>query len=143
MRLAATFPDTRWTIGSWPRRKYWQRSPARIPAGIARGQRLRLEGEGEAGRSGGGKGDLYVVFDIADDPLYERDGFDLHRRMDVPWPLLVLGGDPIPPSSSGLESLLHPGELLCDRLAADGSCGIYPSRPLICRTHGFLHLSGR
>jgi len=45
------------------------------------------------------------------------------------------------PSNSGLESLLHPGELLCDHLAGDGSCGIYASRPLICRTHGFLHLS--
>jgi len=65
----------------------------RIPAGIDRGQRLRLEGEGEAGLSGGGKGDLYVVFDIAEDPLYERDGFDLHRRLEVTWPLLVLGGD--------------------------------------------------
>ena len=65
----------------------------KIPAGIDRGQRLRLEGEGESGRSGGGPGDLYVVFDIEKDPLYERDGFDLHRVLEVPWPLLVLGGD--------------------------------------------------
>lgn len=42
---------------------------------------------------------------------------------------------------SALRSLLHPDEPLCDRLAADGSCRIYPVRPLICRTHGFLHLS--
>ncbi len=65
----------------------------RIPAGIDRGQRLRLEGEGEAGRNGGGNGDLFVVFDIEADPLYERDGFDLHRRLEVPWPLMVLGGE--------------------------------------------------
>ena len=65
----------------------------KIPAGIDRGQRLRLEGEGEAGRSGGASGDLYVVFDIENDPIYERDGLDLHRRLEVPWPLLVLGGE--------------------------------------------------
>jgi len=65
----------------------------RIPAGVDRGQRLRLEGEGEAGRAGGGPGDLFIVFDIEQDPLYERDGFDLHRRFEVPWPMLVLGGE--------------------------------------------------
>ena len=63
----------------------------KIPAGIDRGQRLRLSGEGESGR--GGKGDLYIVFDIQDDPIYEREGIDLHRRLEVPWPLLVLGGE--------------------------------------------------
>nr|WP_320132776.1 molecular chaperone DnaJ [uncultured Holophaga sp.] len=65
----------------------------RIPAGIDRGQRLRLSGEGEAGRNGGGKGDLYVVFDVAPDSVYERDGADLHRTFEIPWPLLVLGGE--------------------------------------------------
>jgi molecular chaperone DnaJ len=65
----------------------------KIPAGIDRGQRLRLEGEGEAGRSNGASGDLYVVFDIENDPIYEREGFDLHRKLEVPWPLLVLGGE--------------------------------------------------
>jgi len=65
----------------------------RIPAGIDRGQRLRLQGEGEAGVGGGGTGDLFVVFDIEDDSLFERDGFDLHRKLEVPWPLLVLGGE--------------------------------------------------
>ncbi|WP_005033094.1 molecular chaperone DnaJ [Holophaga foetida] len=65
----------------------------KIPAGIDRGQRLRLNGEGESGRNGGGRGDLYVVFDVAGDPLYERDGFDLHRTFEVPWPILTLGGN--------------------------------------------------
>ena len=64
----------------------------RIPAGVDRGVRVRLQGQGEAGRYGGRSGDLYIVFDVESDPLYERDGFDLHRRLDVPWPLLVLGG---------------------------------------------------
>jgi molecular chaperone DnaJ len=65
----------------------------RIPAGVDRGQRLRLQGEGEAGTSGGGPGDLFIVFDLEDDPNYQRDGVDLHRRQDVPWAVLVLGGE--------------------------------------------------
>ncbi len=82
----------------------------RIPAGIDRGQRLRLEGEGEAGRYGGATGDLYIVFDIAQDPTYERDGFDLHRRIDVPWPLLVVGGSHPVETLYGTEHLrLQPG----------------------------------
>lgn len=40
-----------------------------------------------------------------------------------------------------LESLLHPGEPLCDLLDAKGSCTVYAQRPLICRTHGYLLLS--
>jgi molecular chaperone DnaJ len=65
----------------------------RIPAGVDRGQRLRIQGEGEAGVSGGGSGDLFIVFDVENDPQYERDGFDLHRKQEVPWPLMVLGGE--------------------------------------------------
>jgi len=65
----------------------------RIPAGVDRGQKLRLQGEGEAGTGGGPKGDLFIVFDVAEDPLYQRDGQDLHRKLEVPWPLLVLGGN--------------------------------------------------
>lgn len=65
----------------------------KIPAGVDRGQRLRLAGEGEGGRNGGDRGDLYVVFDVAQDESYERDGFDLHRRMEVPWTTFVLGGE--------------------------------------------------
>jgi molecular chaperone DnaJ len=65
----------------------------RIPAGVDRGQRLRLQGEGEAGVQGGGPGDLFVVFDVEEDSTFQRDGYDLHRRVEVPWPLLVLGGE--------------------------------------------------
>jgi molecular chaperone DnaJ len=64
----------------------------KIPAGIDSGQRLKLAGEGAAGRNGGGNGDLYIAFNVERDPLYERDGADLHRLIEVPWPLLVLGG---------------------------------------------------
>jgi len=64
------------------------------------------------------------------------------RRIESLFPVefAFLGGDCGSPPGP-LESLLHPGESLCGHLASDGSCGIYDRRPLICRTHGFLHLS--
>ena len=64
----------------------------KVPAGVDRGTRLRLQNQGEAGRFGGRTGDLFVVFDVEPDPRYERDGFDLHQRLEVSWPLLVTGG---------------------------------------------------
>ena len=45
------------------------------------------------------------------------------------------------PPAAALGSDLHPGEPLCGLLEAAGTCGAYPHRPLICRTHGFLLLS--
>ncbi len=64
----------------------------KIPAGVDRGQRIRLQGQGEAGSNGGGRGDLFVVFDVEPDGIHERNGFDLHRPFEVPWPRLALGG---------------------------------------------------
>ncbi len=64
----------------------------KVPAGVDRGTRLRLQNQGESGRSGGRAGDLYIVFDVEQDPRYERDGSDLHRRLEIQWPLLVTGG---------------------------------------------------
>ncbi len=77
----------------------------RIPAGVDRGQRLRLKGEGEAGMGGGGRGDLFVLFEVEEDPLYERDGLDLHRKLEVPWALLVLGGEFPVETPYGKESI--------------------------------------
>jgi len=111
----------------------------RIPAGIDRGQRLRLEGEGEAGRSGGGSGDLYVVFDIAEDPLYERDGFDLHRRLEVPWPLLVLGGDLPVETLYGQERVKLSSGTAADKIVKVPNAGV-PRLRGSGRGDLFLHL---
>jgi len=96
----------------------------RIPAGIDRGQRLRLEGEGEAGRYGGATGDLYIVFDIAPDSTYERDGFDLHRRLDVPWPLLVVGGSHPVETLYGTEHLRLQAGTPADQVVKVPNAGI-------------------
>jgi len=51
----------------------------RIPAGVESGQRIRLKGKGGSGTP---PGDLYVIVDVADHPVFGRDGKRL--TLDVP-----------------------------------------------------------
>ncbi|MGI8918223.1 MAG: molecular chaperone DnaJ, partial [Pyrinomonadaceae bacterium] len=46
----------------------------KIPAGVETGSRLRVQGEGESGMSGGPSGDLYVVIHVAEHEHFERQG---------------------------------------------------------------------
>ena len=49
-----------------------------IPAGVDDGHVLRLRGEGEAGQQGTPPGDLYVVINIPEHPIYRRRDSDLY-----------------------------------------------------------------
>ena len=100
----------------------------RIPPGVDRGQKLRLQGEGEAGTGGGGKGDLYIVFDVEEDPLYQRDGSDLHRKLEVPWPLLVLGGQMPFETPYGKDSLKVAAGSASDKIQKIPNAGVQKLR---------------
>jgi molecular chaperone DnaJ len=65
----------------------------RIPAGIASGQRLRLQGEGEHGTLGGPPGDLFVVVQVQEHKFFRRDGNDVYCEIPVNFPTLALGGE--------------------------------------------------
>jgi len=65
----------------------------RVPAGVATGQYMTLRGVGNVGPRGGARGDVLVVFDVQDDPRFERDGEDLYCEILVTYPQLVLGGN--------------------------------------------------
>jgi molecular chaperone DnaJ len=69
-----------------------RRVTVRIPAGIADGQRLRLNGEGELGSLGGPPGDLYVVLHVRPHPVFHREGDDLFVEAAVPFPVMAMGG---------------------------------------------------
>jgi molecular chaperone DnaJ len=62
-----------------------------IPAGVATGQYMTLRGVGNAGARNGTRGDVHVVFDVADDERFERDGEDLYTEVLVTYPQLVMG----------------------------------------------------
>ncbi len=64
----------------------------KIPAGIATGNRLKVTGEGEAGQRTTGRGDLYVLVEVADHPVFERRGGDIYCEILIPFTTAVLGG---------------------------------------------------
>ncbi len=55
----------------------------KIPAGIASGQNLKLSGKGEAGRKGGGSGDLYINILVKPSSRFHREGDDLHTTKTI------------------------------------------------------------
>ncbi len=63
-----------------------------IPAGVATGQYMTLRGVGNAGSRGGPRGDIHVLFEVDDDPRFERHGEDLYTEVLVTYPQLALGG---------------------------------------------------
>jgi molecular chaperone DnaJ len=75
--------------------------PIQVPAGVSTGQYMTLRGVGNAGPRGGPRGDVLVVFDVLDDPRFERDGEDLYTEVLVSYPQLVLGADVEVPAIHG------------------------------------------
>jgi molecular chaperone DnaJ len=64
-----------------------------VPGGVDDGDRMRLDGQGEAGAAGGGRGDLYVRFRVLPDDRFERMGDDLLSWVEIPMTVAALGGD--------------------------------------------------
>ena len=64
----------------------------KIPAGIENGTRMRVAGEGEAGKRGGPKGDLYVFITVKRHKTYERDGADLFTVSPISMAMAAMGG---------------------------------------------------
>lgn len=72
-----------------------------IPAGIEEGQRIRMNGKGEAGPRGTRNGDLYIFIRIAEHKLFQRDGADLHCEIPISMADASLGASmeiPLPTS---------------------------------------------
>ena len=62
-----------------------------VPEGIDTGQQIRLEGYGAKGSNGGPSGDLYILFDVRRDELYERHGDDLVTEVPITFVQAAIG----------------------------------------------------
>jgi molecular chaperone DnaJ len=80
----------------------------KIPAGIATGQQLRLQGEGESGYLGGPSGNLYVVVQVQEHEFFRRDGNNLYCEIPVNFTTVTLGGEIQVPTLDGSESIKVP-----------------------------------
>lgn len=81
---------------------------AKVPPGVATGQYMTMRGIGNVGPRGGGKGDILVVFEVEEDPRFERDGEDLYCEVLVTYPQLVFGADVEVPTVSASVTLHVP-----------------------------------
>jgi molecular chaperone DnaJ len=79
-----------------------------VPAGVATGQYMTLRGVGNVGARKGERGDVHVVFEVADDPRFERDGDDLYTEVLVTYPQLVMGAPMQVPTATSTITLTIP-----------------------------------
>jgi molecular chaperone DnaJ len=74
---------------------------ARIPAGVADKQKIRLKGRGAPGRNGGPAGDLIVECKVMPDGRFGRDGDHLTVRVPISIAQAALGGEVNVPTLDG------------------------------------------
>jgi DnaJ-class molecular chaperone len=84
-----------------------RRLEVKIPPGVGDGSRVRVAGEGRAGR-GGTRGDLYLVISVKPHERFGRRGDDLHTEVEVPLVDAVLGGEVAVPTLKGKAMLKIP-----------------------------------
>lgn len=85
-----------------------RRITVRIPAGVDTGARLRLAGEGEAGRFGGPPGDLYVLITVRPHRIFSRQGDDLFTEVKLNIVQAALGAEIEVPTLEGKAKLTIP-----------------------------------
>jgi len=88
----------------------------KVPAGVDSGDRIRLNGEGEAGDNGGPPGDLYVHILVKEHPIFTREGTDLYCDVPISFSTAVLGGELEIPTLDGKVKLKIPAETQSGKL---------------------------
>ena len=116
------------TCGGRGRVEKRKKLSVRIPPGVDTGDRIRLNGEGEAGQRGAPPGDLYVQVEVRDHPIFVREG--RHLFCEVPFSFVdaALGGEIEVPTLSGRVKLRVPPETQTGKLFRLRGKGLTPVR---------------
>lgn len=93
----------------------------KIPPGVDDGTRLRLRGEGEGGRKGGPRGDLYVFLHVKPSEVFVREGSNLHLEAELSFVQAALGCNLEIPTLEDPEVVkVKAGSQYGDKIVLDG-----------------------
>jgi curved DNA-binding protein len=104
-----------------------QKLEVKVPPGVRTGSRVRVSGQGGAGRDGGPAGDLYLMITVRPDPVFERDNNHLRAEVNVDLYTAILGGEVSVPTMKGDVRLKIPA-------------GTQPGQIFRLRDQGMPHL---
>jgi molecular chaperone DnaJ len=85
----------------------------RIKPGTRDGQRIRLQGKGNAGPNGGPPGDLFLIVRVGTHPVFTRVGDDIHIKIPVTIAEASLGAKVDVPTIDGRAQLKIPPGTQC------------------------------
>ena len=80
---------------------------ARIPAGVADGQRIKIAGKGASGERGGPAGDLYVRVHVEPHKVFGRNGHNLTLTVPLTFSEAALGAEIKVPTHHGMPVSLR------------------------------------
>jgi molecular chaperone DnaJ len=80
----------------------------RIPPGVDTGSRVRVPNKGNAGVNGGSWGDLYIVTEVEQHPLFERKGDNIYIKVPVTVTEAALGAKVEVPTIDGPTTIKIP-----------------------------------
>ena len=115
-----------------------KRLSVKVPPGVDSGDRIRLAGEGEAGRNGGPPGDLYVEIAVREHPIFERDHAHLSCEVPISFVTAAVGGSVEVPTLNGQAMIKVPAGTQSGRVFRLREKGVKPVRggavgDLFCR----------
>ncbi len=93
----------------------------KVPAGIESGKKLRLAGKGMEGAGGGQAGDLYLKVNVAEHPVFKREGSDILVDKEIKISEAVLGTSIEVPTLEGNKKIkVAPGTQSNSRIRLKG-----------------------
>jgi molecular chaperone DnaJ len=110
----------------------------KVPAGVDTGDKIRLQGEGEASDSGGPAGDLFVAIRVKQHSIFQRDGANLECTVPINFATAAVGGELEVPTLDGRVKLKVPAGTQTEKLFRVRGKGVKPVRggaqgDLLCR----------
>ncbi|AIN95412.1 chaperone protein DNAj, putative [Leishmania panamensis] len=92
-----------------------------VPKGVDNKERLKVTGKGEAGVRNGPPGNLYIEISVEEDPVFHREGSDIHVITPITLSTAVLGGTVRVPTLTGeVETRVPVGTQQGDKLVLRG-----------------------